>query len=704
MLNLTLASLLAASTAPTVIAATDAATDAATGTAVDAAAEQPRTSDHDRAQSQDIVVTGIRRNREDVLGGISVVSGEELQREVRSTIGETLIRQPGVSATSFGPNSSRPILRGLGGERVRVLTDGIGSLDVSTSSVDHAVAINPLTADRIEVLRGPAALLFGSSAIGGVVNVIDSRIPREVPETPFHLDAIGTLGSAADERSANGRLDVGIGGNLVLHADASWFKSDDLRTGGFILSRALRDEAAASPDPDIRALADLRGELPNSAAESTEFAGGLAYIDGAFNIGGSVTRLDNLYGAPVRYSLDPAVEAEEVRLDIRQTRYDARAEIPVGGFLDQVKLRGGAVRYRHNEIEESGEIGTTFRSRGEEGRIEAVQQTVDGWGGGFGAQYLNRRVSVVGEEKYLPPNQQRQYGLFALQNYETGPYRVEIGGRVEHNRLTARADADIGNPDLRRSFTTFSGSLGGSIAVAPATRAGLSLSYSERAPSTDELYANGPHAGTQAFEIGDPDFGKERSFSIEASLQRTKGAFTFGVHLYHTRFGDFIYLQPTGEIEDDLPVYLYSQADARFSGFEVEGKAALGTVAGIAIAADAQADYVRARVKGFGPAPQIPPLRLLGGIEGRRGLVDGRVEIEHSFAQPRNAPVETETGSFTLVNASLNWRPLADRPQLSLGLQANNIFDVEARRHTSLLKDYAPLAGRDFRLTARLGF
>lgn len=693
MIELPLAVLLAATASPAVLASAQTAAQPAS-----------RNSDHDATQNQDIVVTGIRRNREDVLGGISVVSGEELQRDLRSTIGETLIRQPGVSATSFGPNSSRPILRGLGGERVRVLTDGIGSLDVSTSSVDHAVAINPLTADRIEVLRGPAALLFGSSAIGGVVNVIDSRIPRSMPESPLHIDVLGTLGSAADERSANARIDVPVGQNLVLHADGSLFKSNDVRTGGYILSPALRAEAAASADPEIRELATLRGDLPNSAAKSSEIAGGVAYIDGGFNIGASIARFDNLYGAPVRYSLDPAAEAEEVRLDQKQTRFDVRAEIPVGGFLDQVKARGGAVRYRHDELEESGEIGTTFRSRGEEGRIEAVQRTVNGWGGGFGVQYLDRRVSVVGEEKYLPANQQRQIGLFTLQNYETGPLRAEIGARVERSRLTAEADADLGNPTLKRTFTSLAGSIGGSVSVAAATRAGLNLSYSERAPSTDELFANGPHAGTQAFEIGNPGFGKERSLSVEASLRRSSGPLTFGLNVYHTRFTDFIYLQPTDQVEDDLPVYFYRQSDARFTGFELEGRARLGTFGGVELAADAQADYVRATVKGFGPAPQIPPLRLLGGVDARAGALDGRIEVEHSFAQNRNAPVETDTEGFTLLNASVNWRPLQERPQLTLGLQANNLFDVEARRHTSLLKDYAPIAGRDLRLTARLAF
>ena len=213
----------------------------------------------------------------------------------------------------------------------------------------------------------------------------------------------------------------------------------------------------------------------------------------------------------------------------------------------------------------------------------------------------------------------------------------------------------------------------------------------------------GPHAGTQAFEIGNPDFAKERSTGIELSLKRGSGPFTFGVNAYTTRFSDFIYLARTGAIREDLPVYEYRQGRSRFTGFEVEARAKAGEYAGIDWAVEGVADYVRARISGFGPAPQIPPLRLLGAIEGRKGKMDGRLEIERSFAQRRNAAIETETSGFTLVGASMNWRPLADRPELTVGLAANNLFDVDARRHSSLLKDYAPLPGRDLRLTVKVG-
>jgi iron complex outermembrane recepter protein len=655
--------------------------------------------------TQDIIITGFARNREDVLSGTSVVSGAELARELRPTIGETLARQPGVSATSFGPNASRPVLRGFQGERVRVLTDGIGSLDASNTSVDHAVAINPLTADRIEVLRGPSALLFGSAAIGGVVNVIDSRIPRRVPDEGAHAAGILTYGSAADERSVNATLDVPIAGKWVFHADANYSRTDDLRIGGFVLSRELRAQAAASEDPAIRDLAALRGRLPNTAAETSDFALGAAYIDGDSNFGFSVNRYDSLYGVPVRFSLEPGAEAEAPRIDVRQNRADARAEIDTGpGFVDSVRFRAGYSDYRHDELEESGEIGTTFLTKGVEGRLEVVQSKRGGWGGGFGAQYFRRHLDVAGEEKFLPENRTSQFGLFALQNYEKGPFRAEAGGRYERQTVSAEADADLGNPALKRSFDALSGSIGANYEIAKGVRFGLNGSHSQRAPSAEELFAGGPHAGTQSFEIGDPDLGKEKSWGLEATFNAEGDGYSFSASAFKSWFDDYIFERRTGAVEDDLPVFQITQADARYWGIELEGSARLARTGGVTFVADAVADYVRATILGAGPAPRIPPFRLMGGLEAQSERVQGRIEVEWTSKQDRLAAFETPTRGFTLVNASVQFKPLKNNPNTSITLAANNIFDVDARRHASFLKDVAPLAGRDIRVTARLNF
>lgn len=661
----------------------------------------------------DIVVTAlIPRRQGDILSGTSVVSGQELTRNLRTTIGETLARQPGVSATSFGPNASRPVLRGFQGERVRILTDGIGSFDVSNTSVDHAVAINPLTADRIEVLRGPAALIYGSSAIGGVVNVIDSRIPRRVPDEPIHVEGIATYGSAAHERTGSGEVEAPIGDKIVLHFDGSYSKSGDLDTGSYILTPALRARAAASGDPEIEELAGLRGKLPNSGAETWEVAGGAALITDGGNLGFSVAHTDNLYGVPVRYAVEPGEEAEQVRLHMKQDRVDLRGEVPVnGGFLDSIRLRAGFADYQHQEIEDTGEVGTTFYNQSMESRLELVQRNRGGWDGAIGAQFFTRKFHVDGEEKFLPRNQTDQIGFFTLQSFDFGSTRVEAGGRYEHTDVRADADETLFNPAYSRSFDAFSASVGGSQELAPGWRVGLNVAHTERAPSAEELFARGNHAGTQAFELGNPDFTKERSWGVEGTLRGQGTGYTLSLSAYHNWFKGYIY---DAQVADDacmavnggealeFPCFQYSQADARYWGFEAEGTLNLGQVGGYALKADGVADYVRATITGSGPAPRIPPLRLLGGIEAQGDRLSLRGEVEHSFSQDRISQNETPTDGFTLVNLSAAWKPLPGNDRTTITLSANNIFDVEARRHASFLKDYAPLAGRDIRITARL--
>jgi iron complex outermembrane receptor protein len=671
---------------------------------VDATEPVPGNPADSHAEHKDeVVVTGVRRTTADVLGGVSVLDEAELARETRPSIGETLARQPGVSATSFGPTASAPILRGLSGDRVRVLVDGIGSLDLASSGPDHAIAINPLTAERIEVLRGPTALLFGSSAIGGVVNVIDTRIPRHVPDNVIGVDGLAEYGSAAEQRSANLAADLPVGGNFVLHADWSYSKTDDLQTGGHLLSQGLRRQALTSSDPAIQALADLKGELPNTSSRTTDIAAGAAYADGALNVGLSVSRHNSSYGVPIRFSLDPNVEAEAPTIDAHQTRVDARAEIPVGGFIERVNARGGVSKYRHSEIEDTGEVGTRFFSKGAEGRVELVQTERAGWGGTTGVQYLDRDGRIRGEEKFLPDSRQRQTGLFTVQTLVRGALRLEGGVRLEFSRLTAEADEQLATPERSRRFTTMSGSVGGSFEFTHGWRAGVSVSSSARAPSIDELFANGPHLASQSFERGNPALDPERSLSIEGTLRGTAGPVRLSGSLFYSRFSNFIFQAPVDEITDELPVFEYRQGRANYYGFEAEAEAKLGTAFGIEWVGEVQADAVRAKIKDFGPAPFIPPLRILAAISGSRAQFDGRLEVERAFAHRRTAPNETETPGYTLMNASLDWHPFAANPELTLGVSANNLFDVVARRSTSILKDYAPLAGRDIRLTARLG-
>jgi len=655
-----------------------------------------------------VVTAQLGRAQADLLSGTSILSGDELARDMKGSIGDMLASQAGVSATSFGPSASRPVLRGLQGERVRVLTDGIGSFDVSNTSVDHAVAINPLTAERVEVLRGPTALLFGSSAIGGVVNVIDSRIPRRVPDGAPHVDLNLGLGSAARERTVSGRVDVPLGEHVVAHVDGTYAKSKDLRIGGYALTPVLRAAALASGDADVASLADIKGRLPNTAARTREIAGGLAYVSSKFSFGGSVSRLENLYGVPIRFSLTPGQPAEEVRLDMGQTRYDLRGEYaPDSGFLDAIKFRAGMAQYRHDEIDETGAIGTSFFARGNEARIDLVQRDNDGWTGISGAQYFKRTINIIGDEKFLPRSRTTQSGLFTIQSLDRGVARLEAGGRVEQTRIAADADAILGNGPMRRKLTTLSGSLGGNVEFAGGWRIGLNASHSERAPAAEELFSNGPHAGTQAFELGNPLLGKERSNGLELTVHGDHDDYHVAASAYYNRFNGFVYEVATGAVADGLPVFAYQQSAARQFGLEFDANATVARVGDAEIKLDGVADYTRVTIRsatGSVPAPRIPSFRLLGGIEVSHDKLDLRAEVEHVTRQQRVAALESETPGYTLVNASLTMRPAGRDGPISLIFALDNLFDVTARRHASFLKDYAPLVGRDFRVTARLEF
>ncbi len=678
----------------------------------------PAGTDNDphRHTPADIVVTGVlSQNRQDALSSVAVIQGAALDQAIRPSIGDTLAKTPGVSATSFGPTASRPVLRGLQGERVRVLSDGIGSIDVSNTSVDHAAVVNPLLAERIEVLRGPQSLLFGSSAIGGVVNVIDRRIPTTIPTEPVHVGAIGTYASAANQRSLAGTVEVPLGvtaggAGFVIHADGSFDQSDDLKIGGPALTQALRAQAlttaAANPAAgiDYASSAAVQGTLPNSSARTWTAGVGAAYINDFGNIGVSYTHTDSRYGVPIRFATAPGEGQDAPRLQLRQDRIDLRAVIKAGGsVIDKLSFRFGYADYVHAELDPSGAVGTTFLNQGFEARLELAQAQRGAWKGVTGVQYLNRDFNVIGDEAFLPKNGTQQLGLFTLQQLDLGAVKLEAGARYEHSALTALPTASqplffVG----KRSFDTFSASGGASYAVAPGWKVAMNLSRTQRAPAAEELFANGPHAGTATFEVGDPALGIERATSVEAILRGGGPRYTFEASAYHTWFHNFVYEDRTGAIVDGLPVYRIRQAAARWYGFEAQASVTLAKFGDWKLSADALGDWVHATITGVGPAPRIPPLRVLGGLGLTSPRWDLRGEVEQVTAQNRVSANETPTPGYTMVNAELGWRPWGEHRPLSFILQANNIFDVNARRHASFLKDYAPLAGRDIRLTARL--
>ena len=679
--------------------------------------------DDDVHTGEPIVVTAPYVRSLDILGNVSVLEGDELARDIRGQIGDTLTRQPGVSATSFSPGASRPVLRGFSGERVKILTDGIGSIDASNTSADHAVTIDPLTVERVEILRGPAVLLFGSQAIGGAVNLFDRRIPRKVPADHVHIDAIGGYATAANDRNIGGSIDVALSPQIVAHLDGSWRKTGDTRAGGFVYAPDIRgdllhlaEHAIEDGHPDeaaeLTGQAGKRGKIDNTQSETWTAGGGLSLINDGGQLGISVAYFDTNYGVPDRPNTahDHGGEEEEgghehgegpVTIGMKQWRADLRGEVELGdGFFDKLRIRAGFADYKHTEFE-GDEVGTVFTNQGLEGRIELAQNDRGGWRGASGVQYSHRDFNAIGAEAFVPRNLTDQFALFTLQEYTMGPLGLEAAARYEKTSVRAQT---LG---FDRSFDSFSGALGATYDVFEGAKFGVSVSRAVRAPSAEELLSNGPHIATQSFEVGDPNLKRESNWGAEASFKLKTDAFNLSLTGYSNWFDNFIYSAATGAEEDELPVFQYFQRDARVWGFEAEASARLAQIGGFNIVGDVTADMTRAKIKGAGldrNVPRIPPLRVLGGLEAQSERLDARVEVEWTDDQARVAQFETPTDGFTLVNASLSWRPLPDARHLTLSLSANNIFDVEARRHASFTKDYVPLAGRDIRITARASF
>lgn len=666
--------------------------------------------------NDDIVVTAPYVERLDILSGTSAISGEVLADKTRAQLGDILTSLPGVSATSFSPGASRPVLRGYQGNRVAVLTDGIGNIDASNTSADHAVTIDTLTVERIEVLRGPAVLLFGGQAVGGAVNALDKRIPRSIPEEDIHIDALAGYGSAARDWSGGGSIDMPLTDRVIVHLDGSYRNSDDLRSGGYVLSPNLRaevldfaaeeaSEGHLEEASEARELADQRGQIPNSAVKSWTAGGGIAFIDEGGNLGVSYSIYDTNYGIPARPGASHAHDGEEptegevpVTIGLRQYRFDLRGEVNLGeGLFEKLRLRAGYADYTHTEFE-GDEVGTVFNSQGIEARAEFVQNELGGWRGASGVQYQSRDLEAIGAEAFIPPNTTRQLGLFTLQEYTNGNLDAEIAIRFDTAKL--RADT-LG---LSRTFNNVSAAFGLGYHIGD-LKIGANISRTGRAPAVEELFSNGPHIATQAYEMGDPDLKSERAWNGELYARYETPATAFSATLYTNRFDNFIYEVETGDIEDDLPVFQYFQNDAKVWGIEFQASKRLASFGSSDLSVDGVADYTRAKISsGGGDAPRIPPLRLLGGVELTNANFDLRGEVEFNDDQTKTAAFETPTNGFTLVNASATWRPFGRDRNIALIASANNIFDVTARRAASFTKDFVPLTGRDFRVTARVSF
>lgn len=654
----------------------------------------------------DIVVTGTRlRFRASEISSSTVLAGEALATQARSTIGETLAHLPGASSTSFGPSASRPVLRGFQGERARLLIDGIGTLDASNTSPDHAVALNPLVADRIEVLRGPIALLYASGSIGGVVNSVSGRIAQRTPRDGVDAVLAAGFGSAADERSLGFRIDAAATSKVVVHLDGQYFGAEPIRTGGLVLGPVPGAQARESSDPMIAGLAALRGTLPNTQAETWEIAGGASLILPNGHIGFSFGNYESLYGLPTRFSLDPANPVPDTVIDLDQQRVDVRFEVDGNGVLQIVRGRFGWADYRHNEVIVGGPVTATFQNIGHESRLEVVLGAPGAaWKFTIGGQFYSRDFRVVGAAPLLPPTETEQLALFTLQELKLGALKLEASARYEHVGITASVDPILANPAADRAFDLFSLAGGVNYALAGGWHIALSGHFSQRAPVVEELFTQGVDPGTQGQLIGNPALGIETSAGLEAILRGKGRGWSGNATFYYTSFSNYIFARESGVVIDGLPVFQFLEQAADYLGFEVQGSVDVVRIDQWAVQLDGLIDYTRATLFDGSPVPRIPPLRLLLGAQTGSAALNGRAEVEYVFDQRRISAFETTTNGFAMVNLSVAWRPLGPGSMFQFRLSANNLLDATGRRYASLLKDFAPLGGRDVRVGLRFAF
>lgn len=634
---------------------------------------------------------------------VELLSGDELNQLKEASIGETLANQLGVSSTYGGPATGRPVIRGLTGNRVRVQQSGIGSLDVSALSPDHAVSIEPLLIDTVEIVKGPATLLYGNGAFGGVVNLEDSRIPDEAALSPIN-GAFELRGdTAANERTGVIRVDGGHDmdkGSFAWHADVFRRSADDVEIPAASESFALREQEGIESGEPIES--GEGGTLENSNMDTEGGAFGASWIGENGFFGAAISTYRSNYGVPGHAHEEapaplPGAEPEGVRIDLEQTRYDikSRFDTPFEG-IESLKFRLGYNNYTHREIED-GMVATTFDNDALDARVELVHAAIDGWRGAFGVQVNDRDFAATGDEAYVPPTTSSGYGLFLVEEKEIGPGRFEIGGRIE----TQDQDPENGPS---QSDTAYSISTGYSWRVSEDYRLGTNLTRAQRMPDIEERYSNGPHLATLQYEIGDPDLGQETANNIDLNLRRHKGSLNWTINLFYNRVDDFIYLANTGAELDGLPVFVYTHADAVLKGYEAEIETAVWSEGSSEIKLRLFSDQTRGTLVDGGNLPRIPPRRAGVGLEYMSVSWTAGLKATHHARQDDIAELELPTDSYTMLDANVSYRLLSAHIDWDIFLRATNLLDEEARRHTSFLKDLAPLPGRNFTLGVRGSF
>lgn len=618
-----------------------------------------------------VVSSPLHRSAEEMTHPAEMLSGSRLDAAKAATLGETVGRLTGVQSSFFGAGVGRPVVRGLDGPRVAVLSGGLGTQDVSTVSQDHGTSVEPFLADRIEVLKGPATLLYGSGAIGGVVNVMDGRIAESALDETVAGRAELRYDSVSHGRTAMGRVDAsGANGALVLHADALHRDQDDYDTP--------------------------LGVQRNSDVHTGTAALGASWVTDTGFAGVAASRYENRYGNPGEPG-DAATGEPAVQLDMKQDRFEAKAGLdrafgPFGGLRARIAHTG----YEHVELEGT-EVGTRFLNDATEARVELTHRAFGAWEGAFGLQGVERDFRAVGEEAFIPHTRTRATGVFVTEQARWDALQLDLGARIDH----VRSATDTGASER---FAPLSLSAGALWKASDAWRVTLNVDRAERAPGEEELFANGAHVATDSFEIGRPDLREERALQTELGMHYHGGRIEAKAAIYRTAFDGFIYLADTGALEDGLPVRQWTQADARFNGMEGEITAKLVDRDSGTLALRVFGDRVRARLDDGANLPRIAPARVGANLDWTADGWRASLGATRYARQDDVAPGETPTAGYTLVDAHFAWHIDRGENAMELFVDGSNLTDAEARVHTSFLKDRVVLPGRGLAAGIRMFF
>jgi len=698
-----------------------------------------------------VLSSPLRTTTKEIVLGTTIVGRAELLRDLDGTIGQTLARQPGVSSTFFGPGASRPIIRGLGGDRIRILSNDISTFDVSTASNDHLVGTEVATAEQIEILRGASTLRFGQNAVGGVVNVYDNRIARALPEDGYHFDGTAAYSTVDESFTIAGQVDTILGNGFVFHVDGAYRDSEEYAIPGFA-SEAAEEEGVE----DI---------VENSQSRATSGTAGLSWVGENGYIGFAVGYQEGRYGLPGGKKKEEEEEEEEelfeeeeeeegpITIDFEQIRLDVDGEYNFdGGLIKTAKFRFGWSDYEHTEFA-GDEPETLFTNDEWEARVEAFFNDFEvGNGmltGTFGVNYADREFEAAGDEAFVPLNEQTRFGVFGLAQYTIGDFILEGSARIDsqENETTNLAFA---GETVEVDNTTFSAAFTGIYQITENSSIGINLARSERAATAEELFSNGFHPATSTVEIGDINLDTEVAHSAEISFKTSYGPFSFGANVYYTDYSDFIFLSPTGDFfeegddfpaDEGFPVFAYQQADAELYGFEIEADYLALDNDDYRLSFDAQMDMARgettedttfggvanvrdefsplggsATAVRRGDLPFFPPVRFLAGadIAFKQYNANLRIEVQHVGEQNRvgEVPEGTEvdiagtipTDDYTFLNIYFDIAPFEQAENVTFFVRARNLTDEFARSATSFLSQSAPLPGQDFRFGVNVEF